>query len=160
LDGRLSLPRNTVLGESYRIERALGAGGFGITYLAEDIHLGTTVAIKEYCPEEFGTRDDTMRVRPKLHRQKETFEWGMRSFLQEARTLARFRHASIVQVTRVFEAYATAYMVMTFEEGKDFETWLRNLGRPPTQGELNTIAGPLLDALQLMHTLSASRYCT
>jgi serine/threonine protein kinase len=151
VDGRLSLPRNTVLGESYRIERVIGSGGFGITYAAEDIHLGTRVAIKEYYPDEFGSRDDTLRVRPKSHRQKETFDWGLRSFLEEARTLARFRHPSVVQVTRVFEAHSTAYMVMTFEEGKDFEAWLRALGRAPTQAELDRIAGPLLDALEMMH---------
>jgi tRNA A-37 threonylcarbamoyl transferase component Bud32 len=151
LDSRLSLPKNTVLGESYRIERVIGSGGFGITYAAEDIHLGTRVAIKEYYPDEFGSRDDTLRVRPKSHRQKETFDWGLRSFLEEARTLARFRHPSVVQVTRVFEAHSTAYMVMTFEEGKDFEAWLRALGRAPTQAELDRIAGPLLDALEMMH---------
>jgi serine/threonine protein kinase len=51
----------------------------------------------------------------------------------------------------VFEAHSTAYMVMTFEEGKDFEGWLRALGRAPTQAELDRIAGPLLDALEMMH---------
>jgi hypothetical protein len=56
-----------------------------------------------------------------------------------------------VQVTRVFEGYSTAYMVMSFEEGKDFEGWLRALGRAPTQAELDRIAGPLLDALEMMH---------
>jgi hypothetical protein len=51
-------------------------------------------------------------VRPKSDGHKKTFEWGRSSFLQEARMLARFRHPSIVRVTRVFEAYSTAYMVM------------------------------------------------
>jgi serine/threonine protein kinase len=154
MDGRLGLVKNTVLGDSYRIERVIGSGGFGITYAAEDIHLGTIVAIKEYCPEEFGTRDERMRVRPKSERQKITFEWGLRSFLQEARTLARFRHPAIVRVTRVLEAHSTAYMVMDFEQGQDFETWLRGLERSPTQAELDRIAGPLLDALEMMHAQS------
>jgi serine/threonine protein kinase len=65
--------------------------------------------------------------------------------------LARFRHPSIVRVTRVFEAYSTAYMVMEFEEGKTFEQWLQALGRPPTQEELDRIATSLLDALELLH---------
>jgi len=121
VDGRSSLPKNAFIGDSYRIERVIASGGFGITYEAEDVHLGTRVAIKEYYPEEFGNRDQGLRVGPKSQRHKETFDWGLRSFLQEARTLARFRHASVVQVTRVFEAYSTAYMVMAYEEGKDFE---------------------------------------
>ena len=65
--------------------------------------------------------------------------------------LARFRHPSIVRITRVFEANATAYMVMEFEEGRSLEAWLKTLERPPTQAELDRIVAPLLDALELMH---------
>ena len=72
--------------------RVVGSGGFGITYEAEDINLGTMVAIKEYYPFDFGDRDATMSVRPKSERHKQTFDWGRSSFLQEARTLARFEH--------------------------------------------------------------------
>ena len=104
MDSRLVLPVNTVLDGSYRIMRVVGSGGFGITYEAEDINLGTMVAIKEYYPFDFGDRDATMSVRPKSERHKQTFDWGRSNFLQEARTLARFEHPSIVRVTRVFEA--------------------------------------------------------
>jgi serine/threonine protein kinase len=151
VDSRLLLPVNTVLDGSYRIMRVVGSGGFGITYEAEDINLGTMIAIKEYYPFDFGDRDRTMSVRPKSDRHKQTFEWGRSNFLQEARTLARFEHPSIVRVTRVFEANSTAYMVMRFEQGQSFEEWLRALGRPPTQDELDGIIAPLLDALQMMH---------
>ena len=54
----------------------------------------------------------------------------------------------------MFEAYATAYMVMIFEQGQSFATWLKTLGRSPTQEELDRIAGPLLDALEMMHAES------
>ena len=151
MDSRLVLPVNTVLDGSYRIARVVGSGGFGITYEAEDINLGTMVAIKEYYPFDFGDRDRTMSVRPKSDRHKQTFEWGRSNFLQEARTLARFEHPSIVRVTRVFEANSTAYMVMRFEQGQSFEEWLRGLGRPPAQEELDFVIAPLLDALQMMH---------
>ena len=151
MDSRLVLPVNTVLDGSYRIMRVVGSGGFGITYEAEDINLGTMVAIKEYYPFDFGDRDATMSVRPKSERHKQTFDWGRSNFLQEARTLARFEHPSIVRVTRVFEAHATAYMVMRFERGGSFEAWLGSLGRPPSQEELDAILHPLLDALEMMH---------
>jgi hypothetical protein len=151
MEGRTGLPKGTLLDGSYCIERVIGSGGFGITYEAEDIKLGTKVAIKEYYPGEFGRRDDSLSVQPTSEMQKATFEWGRTSFLQEARTLARFRHPSVVQVTRVFEAYSTAYMVMIFEQGQNFEVWLKRLGRAPTQDELDRIAGPLLDALEMMH---------
>ncbi len=151
MDSRLVLPVNTILDGGYRILRVVGSGGFGITYEAEDMNLGTMVAIKEYYPFDFGERDGTMSVRPKSERHKQTFDWGRSNFLQEARTLARFEHPSIVRVTRVFEAHATAYMVMRFEAGLSFEDWLRNLGRPPAQEELDAILVPLLDALEMMH---------
>ena len=151
VDGRVGLPKGTLLDGSYRIERVIGSGGFGITYEAEDVKLGTKIAIKEYYPEEFGYRDASLSVRPKSEQHTKTFEWGRSRFLQEASTLARFRHPSVVQVTRVFEVFSTAYMVMVFEQGQSFEGWLKHLGRPPTQEELDRIAGPILDALEMMH---------
>ena len=151
MDSRLTLPPNTVLDVSYRIERVIGSGGFGITYAAEDLNLGTQVAIKEYYPFDFGDRDATMNVRPKSERHEKTFRWGRSNFLQEARNLAHFEHPSIVRVTRVFEANSTAYMVMRFERGQNFEEWLRDLGRPPSQPELDGIVTPILEALEMMH---------
>jgi serine/threonine protein kinase len=154
LDSRLVLPLKTVLDGNYRILRVVAAGGFGITYEAEDLSLGTMVAIKEYYPVEFGDRDRTMSVRPKSDRHKKTFDWGRSNFLEEARTLARFEHPSIVRVTRVFEANSTAYMVMRFEVGLSFENWLCSLGRAPTQEEMDAVLAPLLEAIQLMHDAS------
>ena len=131
VDGRVVLPKNLVLDESYRAERVIAAGGFGITYEAEDVRLRTRVALKEYYPAEFGDRDATMTVQAKSELHRKTFEWGRSSFLQEAQTLARFKHPSIVRVTRVFEALS-AYMVMDFETGEPLEGWLQGLGRPDT----------------------------
>jgi tRNA A-37 threonylcarbamoyl transferase component Bud32 len=151
LDCRLALPINAILDGNYRIARVVGSGGFAITYEAEDISLGTTVALKEYYPVEFGNRDAKMCVRPKLAKHEQIFQWGRSSFLEEARTLARFEQPSIVRVARVFEANATAYMVMRFEQGPSFETWLTSLGRSPTQAELVSIVVPVLDALEMLH---------
>ncbi|HKD57075.1 MAG TPA: protein kinase [Hyphomicrobiaceae bacterium] len=151
MDTRSALPANTLLDGAYRIVRVVGTGGFGITYEAQDVNLCTAVAIKEYYPDEFGDRDAGMSVRAKSERHRKTFEWGRSNFLKEARTLARFEHSSIVSVSRVFEANSTAYMVMSFERGQSLEAWLKGLGRPPTQAELDTIVVPLLGALEMMH---------
>jgi formylglycine-generating enzyme required for sulfatase activity/serine/threonine protein kinase len=151
LDIRVVLPEGTILDESYRILGVVGSGGFGITYEAEDIRLGTSVAIKEYYPHDFGERVATMSVRPRSERHEKTFDWGRSNFLKEARTLARFEHPSILRITRIFEANSTAYMVMRFERGQSFESWLSSLARPPTQKELDGIIAPLLDALETLH---------
>jgi hypothetical protein len=151
VDDRVVLPVNTVLDNAYRIVRVVGSGGFGITYEAQDIKLNARIAVKEYYPCDFGVRDQTMAVRPKSERHRETFDWGRANFLQEARTLARFEHPSIVRVSRVFETNATAYMVMRFEQGRSFEGWLQSLGRLPGQEELDAILVPLLEALEIMH---------
>jgi serine/threonine protein kinase len=149
-DSRLVLPVNTVLGDGYRILRVVGSGGFGITYEAEDTGLGAVVAVKEYYPVACADRDNTMSVRPSSEHSRRSFDCGRANFLQEARTLARFDHPSIVRITRVFEANSTAYMVMRFEVGLSFYDWLASLSRPPTQEELDLVTLRLLDALRVV----------
>ena len=49
----MQLTHNSLLqGGKYRIERVLGQGGFGITYLGEQVALGRKVAIKEFFMKE------------------------------------------------------------------------------------------------------------
>ncbi|MEZ5849292.1 MAG: protein kinase [Hyphomicrobiaceae bacterium] len=151
MDLRKVLPADIVLDGKYRIERVIGAGGFGVTYAAHDLGLNTTVALKEFYPAELGVRDTTMTVRPKSQQEQPLFERLRQSFLAEARVLARFRHPSIVRVLSVFEAHGTAYMAMEFEEGRNLKSWLRNLGHKPTQAELDAVFYPLLDAIEAMH---------
>src|SRR5690606_17275877 len=105
----LALPAGSRLHE-YRIDRVLGQGGFGITYLATDVHLNAPVAIKEYLPQQiaFRTADHTVSANATEHLQR--YRQGLDGFLVEARTLAAFRHPHIVRVARFFEAHRTAYM--------------------------------------------------
>jgi serine/threonine protein kinase len=151
VDSRLFLPRNTLLDRGYRIARVVGSGGFAVTYEAEDVGLGMRVAVKEYYPVDFAHRAPDMGVRPKSERHQPTFDWGRASFLNEARTLARFEHPNIVRVARVFEANSTAYMVMRFEHGLSFERWLAGLDGPPAQAKLDRVVAPILDALEVVH---------
>jgi serine/threonine protein kinase len=55
----LALPDGTELVGDYRIKRVLGAGGFGITYLADEKALARLVTIKEYFPSDLAARQET-----------------------------------------------------------------------------------------------------
>ncbi|HEX9181649.1 MAG TPA: serine/threonine-protein kinase, partial [Burkholderiales bacterium] len=134
----------------YTIERVLGQGGFGITYLARDTNLDQLVAIKEYLPVDVATRRADASVRSRTEEQSERYRWGLDRFIREARTLARFDHPNIVRVLSVFEHNNTAYMVMRFEEGENLAALLERRRTLP-EDELLRIVLPILDGLELVH---------
>ncbi|MBX9590419.1 MAG: serine/threonine protein kinase [Hyphomonadaceae bacterium] len=146
----LALPEGTELVGDYRIKRVLGAGGFGITYLADEKALARLVTIKEYFPADFAARRAT-NASPRSQEVAGDYQWGLDRFIDEAQTLARFDHPNIVRVHRYFRANNTAYMVLHFEEGGSFKSWLKGLRRAPRQAELDTMVAPLLDALEIIH---------
>ena len=136
----------------YRIEKTLGGGGFGITYLARDINLELPVAIKEYFPGDLTVRaaDQTVRVRAPEGVQQ--FQRGLERFLDEARALASFRHTNIARVLRYFQENGTAYIVMEYESGDPLKRWL---ARQPVLdlATLLKVMYPLLDGLEAVHKL-------
>src|SRR5262245_53487146 len=119
-----ALPAGSALQE-YRIEKLLGVGGFGLTYLATDSNLHLKVALKEYLPGDLASRGPDQSIRPLSESTAETFGWGKQRFLDESRTLASFRHPNIVRVMRFFEANGSAYMVMEFVEGAPLGEWIK-----------------------------------
>lgn len=147
----IALKSGTELVGDYRIERVLGAGGFGITYLAEEVALDRNVTIKEYFPSDFAARSSTADAGPRSQDCAGDYRWGLDRFIEEAQTLAKFSHPNIVRVYRYFKANNTAYMVLHFEEGQSLKSWLKGLGRAPRQKELDAIIAPLLEALDLIH---------
>jgi serine/threonine protein kinase len=147
-----SLPDGHAINE-YVIDRLVGVGGFGLTYLATDQNLNLPVAIKEYFPSDIAVRggnDGDTSIRPSGDQNRETFEWGLTRFLDEARTLATFRHPNIVRVMRFFQANATAYMVMEFVQGASLADWMRDR-RPLPQAAIESIALPLIEGLGTIH---------
>lgn len=147
----IALPDGTELVGDYRIERVLGAGGFGITYLADELALERRVTIKEYFPSDFAARSNQLDASPRSQGCAGDYRWGLERFIEEAQTLAKFNHPHIVRVYRYFQANNTAYMVLHFEEGQSLKGWLKGLGRAPRQRELDRILAPLLEALELIH---------
>ncbi|RUO98674.1 serine/threonine-protein kinase [Hyphomicrobium sp.] len=147
----VALPDGTELAGDYKIVRVLGAGGFGVTYLADEPELTRKVSIKEYFPSDFALRTENHEATPRSESCTSDYNWGLDRFVEEAQTLAKFDHHNIVKVHRIFRANNTAYMVLRFEEGKSLKNWLKDLGRAPRQKELDQIVAPLLDALEVIH---------
>ncbi len=154
-DHRQALPAASVL-DRYRIKRVLGAGGFGITYRANETTLPAddplrAVAIKEYLPFEIALRmPDRMTVGVIAAEDEEDYRFGLTRFEAEARTLAKFEHPGIVAVRRFFTANNTAYIVMPYVRGIDLSTILNN---PDwlTEDEILHLLPPILDALEHVH---------
>lgn len=135
----------------YKIESILGQGGFGITYLAIDSNLNRKVAIKEYLPTSFAYRHSDLTVAPLTGEHGNNYSWGLESFLNEARTLAKFKHRNIVQVQTVFEEHNTAYMVMEYESGVSLLEIFKNDDLHEGQSFYENILFPVMDGLQSIH---------
>ena len=148
---RDALPEGTTI-EGFQILRPLGEGGFGIVYLAWDGVLERHVAIKEYMPSTLAVRrEDTLGVSMRSERHRGTFDAGLRSFLNEARLLARFDHPALLKVFRFCEAHGTAYMAMPYYEGPTLKEVLAGEPTAPSEAQLREWLHPLLDALAVLH---------
>ena len=134
----------------YRIERVLGQGGFGVTYLATDTNLDHLVALKEYLPSSLVRRTHEKTITPITARSQEEYERGLNSFLREARTLVKFRHPNIVRVMSVFEANGSAYLVMEYEQGVEFRDYVRQQ-RDLGEIELIDLFLSIINGLEQVH---------
>jgi serine/threonine protein kinase len=142
-----TLLSGTVLG-TYRLDRVLGQGGFGITYRAFDSRLGRAVAIKEFFPNGSTRYGSSVKAPSLLNAQG--FMEARQKFLEEARTLAQFNHPSIVRVFDVFEANNTAYLVMEALEGETLGSRLERQTKLEER-QIIEIADRLCQALEVVH---------
>jgi serine/threonine protein kinase len=150
----LLLPPRTILREQYLIGRALGHGGFGITYLAWDIGLEARLAVKEYMPAGVASRTEHTKAMPLSETMKEEYEWGLERFLEEARVLKKSHHANIVTVDTVFRDNGTAYLVMEYLDGVNFAEFLRRRGGTIPFADALQVMLPVMDALTAVHALN------
>jgi len=134
----------------YTITGTLGFGGFGITYSALDANLNKIIAIKEYLPSELAVRLDGSTVSAKSKQDRDSFEWGLDRFLEEARTVARFDHPNIVRIHRFFEQNGTGYIVMEFIEGSTLTDRIKHKGTLE-ESEIRHWLWPVIDGLQIVH---------
>ncbi len=151
------LPQRTVLGAQnrYLIGKALGEGGFGITYLAWDLQQGIKVAVKEYFPSGYVTRvAGNNQVIINSKQNQAASNRGLKRFVEEARALAKIKNlAGVVNVRDFFSANGTAYIVMEFLDGVSLKKYLQRKGGKITTDEILTIIRPVMDSLTQVHKL-------
>src|SRR5262249_21454820 len=148
VEGGQALAAGTKLeGGLFAVGKVLGQGGFGITYLGSDLRRRRPVAVKEFFPP--GCFRQNRAVQPGGRFSPLDLKSGRASFLQEACTLAQFRHPGIVQVHTAFEENNTAYLVMELLKGKPLSELVQR-GPLPEQQAVG-YAVRLGEALAVVH---------
>lgn len=141
----------TVLQERYTIGRVLGEGGFGITYIGRDNVFDLIVAVKEFFPNGYARRDNSVDNTVWALGEDEFFNRGKQRFLQEAKTLVRFRkEPGIVDVTDYIEANNTAYIIMEYLNGSNLSALLKKQGTISSH-QAFTMFFPVMESLDKIH---------
>ncbi|WP_391480702.1 serine/threonine protein kinase [Nereida sp. NH-UV-3] len=149
----LPLSQGMTLG-GYRIEKVLGQGGFGLTYLATHEEKAGTFAVKEYFPSGAAQRSGANTV-THLGSKKRFFDVGLKDFFDEAMlmtTLPTF--PGLVRVVAALKKFGTAYCVMEFIDGETMDhimpLMVRSYGHFPEDRILSALEN-ILSALSIVH---------
>ena len=148
------LKPHTELNGKYVIGKVLGEGGFGITYLGYDLTLEMKIAIKEYYPAGYVTREvqNGNTVTTFTGEKKEFYLNGKEKFIHEARTLAKFSMLpGIVSVRDYFEANNTSYIIMEYLDGDTLKSYLRKCGGRMPLATVMEMMQPVIRSLEEVH---------
>ncbi|HEY6079467.1 MAG TPA: serine/threonine-protein kinase [Polyangiaceae bacterium] len=128
------LTPGNLIAERYRLERKLGAGGMGSVWLATDLSLDSTCAIKLVDPDKVGNEEVKVRIQ------------------REARAAAQIRSANVVDVFDHGLWQDMPYIVMEHLEGEDLGARLERQGRLDLR-ETYEIVAQVARALVRAHAL-------
>ncbi len=147
-----------ILEGKYLVGKAIGEGGFGITYIGMDLNLEMRVAIKEYYPNGCAIRDtsgNSCTVQSYSGEAQTFFETGREKFINEAKILAKcIDLPEIVTVKDFFKENHTAYIVMEFLDGQTLKTYLKERGGRISAGETLNMMKPLIRSLGQVHKMN------
>ena len=139
----------------YDLQRVIAESSVAVVYAATDLALRTPVAVKEYLPLRLARRHSASLV-VAMPAQAAPYERGLQVFLEEARTLARCDHPSLLRVTRLIEENGTAYRVMPRLAGERLADVRRRRGVPPAEPMLRAWLEALLGALETYHAVGGA----
>ncbi|MBR3938826.1 MAG: SUMF1/EgtB/PvdO family nonheme iron enzyme [Bacteroidales bacterium] len=145
----------------YKIEKVLGQGSFGITYLATTklkvqgelgtFEVDTKVAVKEFFMKDLNGREGTRVTSISTGGKEGLYEKYKSKFIKESQNLSKLQHPGIVKVLESFETNGTAYYVMEYCEGGSLEERIKSHGGLG-EGEAKSLAFKIGDALSYMHS--------
>lgn len=149
-----ALTRGQMLVDEYRIDSVIGEGGFGITYSGVRRSDQHRVAIKEYFPSQYASREDAA-VDAGLHvfggDKAVQFEKGLAHFMHEAEILKRYSYLEgMVTVLDTCKANNTAYIVMEYVDGITLAQYIRENG-VFAYDELVELVTPIIKSLAQIH---------
>uniref|UniRef100_UPI003FEEE050 serine/threonine protein kinase n=1 Tax=Coprococcus sp. TaxID=2049024 RepID=UPI003FEEE050 len=149
-----ALPDGYILCEKYRIGQVIGEGGFGITYSGIRLSDGRRVAIKEYFPAQYASREDGCAdsILHIFYGEKSVqFQKGLVHFKHEAEILKQYSYLDgMVTVLDTSEANHTAYIIMEFVEGITLSQYIRENG-VFSYNELVQLMTPIMKSLAQIH---------
>ncbi len=147
--------------DRYTIERKLGQGGFGITYLVSDSETEQPLlALKESMPSHLAVRAADMRTVLPHEGKQDDYAFAASRFLDEANLLVMLDHPHIIKVHRAFEENHTVYFTMDYIEGgsladEDKKRRAQQSDAPQkarwSESDILALLDPLLDALEYLH---------
>ena len=146
----------SILAGKYLVGKVLGEGGFGITYIGLDLNLEMKVAIKEFYPNGFVTREGTVTsmVTEYAGTSQQAVKKWKEGFIREARILAKCSNLSgIVGVKDFFQENNTAYIIMEYLEGETLKEHLKKIGGKMPVQEVISLMRPVITSLSKMHEL-------
>ena len=151
----VNLTAGTVLDDRYVIGRAIGSGGWGITYLAYDTEQEKSVAIKEYYPMNIAVRAaDNVTLEPLTSVQKPEFLRGAENFEKEAEILSQLKdETDVIRIYNTFRQNGTIYYVMEYVHGVTISEYTKKYGKI-TEGQALHAALSIAAAFSCIHSRS------
>lgn len=151
------LPAFTLLSNRYLVGRVLGKGGFGVTYIANDVIENKICAVKEYMPSEYSIRSGgTQNIVPfSDDKARFVFTHGRDKFMEEAKTLLKLRNNPIVvDILDYFTQNNTAYLVMEYLDGQDLRKMARANGGCLEPNFAKTVFLTIASSLMEIHRMN------